>query len=91
MRPVDTKQVCLTHLPKKGESGWLTERAPSSYKFSHLSYIRSALSYSTKASLRTDSSGVLSMQFMIVNVAGTDEAAGAGFVELTLMPLNEED
>ena len=62
-----------------------------SYKFTHLAYIRSALSYSTKASLRTDTSGILSMQFMIVNVTGKDETAGAGFVEFILMPLNEDD
>lgn len=48
------------------------------YRFSHLSYIRSALSHSTKASLRTDSQGILSMQFMIANV---DESKGPGFIE----------
>lgn len=61
-----------------------------SYKFSHLAYIRQALSYSTKTSLRTDSSGILSMQFMIMNTAaagsggGKNEATGAGFVEFTV-------
>lgn len=62
----------------------------NSYKFSHLAYIRQALSYSTKTSLRTDSSGILSMQFMIMNTAaagsggGKNEATGAGFVEFTV-------
>lgn len=58
----------------------------TSYKFSHLSYIRQALSYSTKTSLRTDSSGILSMQFMIMNTNATkaSEGVGAGFVEFTV-------
>lgn len=66
-------------------------RSPS-YRYSHLAYIRQALSYSTKTSIRTDSAGTLSLQFMIVNVSaapGEEESAG-GFVEFTCMPLNED-
>lgn len=61
----------------------------NSYRFSHLLYCRGALTYSTKASLRTDSSGVLSLQFMIPNVQGSEED-GYGFVEFACMPLEEE-
>ena len=54
-----------------------------SYKFSSLSYVRAALSYSTKASVRTDSNGVLSLQFMIADASGR-EGGYAGFVEFTV-------
>jgi hypothetical protein len=63
-----------------------------SYKFSHLSYIRQALLYSTKTSLRTDSSGIISMQFMIVNAnapSGND-TSGVGFVEFTVSYLQPQ-
>jgi hypothetical protein len=60
-----------------------------SYKFSHIAFIRSALAYSTKASLRTDSSGILILQFMIGDAVAGEK--GAGFVEFTCMPLNDDE
>lgn len=53
-----------------------------SYKLSHLSCIRAALSYSSKVSLRTDISGVLCCQFLIDSPDGKGNEQ-PGFVEFT--------
>lgn len=91
MQAINTKQVRLLNAFRAYRQARTdTCFLACSYRFASLCSIRSALAYSTKSSLRTDASGILSMQFMIVSVAQEGGASG-GFVEFTCMPLSEED
>jgi cell cycle checkpoint protein len=56
------------------------------YSFSHISATRRALSSAIKVSLRGDSQGILSLQFMIENVDGQ----GVSFVDFRLLPLIDD-
>jgi cell cycle checkpoint protein len=53
------------------------------YSFAHIAATRRALSSAIKVSLRGDSQGILSLQFMIENVDGQ----GVSFIDFRLLPL----
>jgi cell cycle checkpoint protein len=57
------------------------------YKFSHISITKRALSSAIKVSVRVDSQGVLSLQFMIENMDGQ----GVSFVDFRFVPLIKEE
>jgi cell cycle checkpoint protein len=64
----------------------------SSYKFSLIQKAARAMSVATKVSIRADTQGVLSLQFMVEVEAATG-AAGSGkvsFVDFRFVPLMEE-
>jgi cell cycle checkpoint protein len=72
----------------------------SSYKFSLIQKAARAMNVATKVSIRADTQGVLSLQFMIevegaalTSQAGTGGAAGGkvSFVDFRFVPLVEED
>jgi cell cycle checkpoint protein len=54
-----------------------------SYSFTHIAATRRALSSAIKVSLRGDSQGILSLQFMIENIDGQ----GVSFVDFRILPL----
>jgi cell cycle checkpoint protein len=56
------------------------------YSFAHIAATRRALSSAIKVSLRGDSQGILSLQFMIENVDGQ----GVSFVDFRLLPLVDD-
>lgn len=58
-----------------------------SYKFSHISFTKRALTSAIKVSIRGDIQGVLSLQFMIENLEGP----GVSFVDYRFIPLIRED
>ncbi|KAF1831163.1 Rad1-domain-containing protein [Decorospora gaudefroyi] len=65
----------------------------SSYKFSLIQRAARAMSVATKVSIRADTQGVLSLQFMI-EVEGGGSSGGGGkisFVDFRFVPLVEED
>ncbi|RMZ67398.1 hypothetical protein GMOD_00001314 [Pyrenophora seminiperda CCB06] len=65
----------------------------SSYKFSLIQKAARAMSVATKVSIRADTQGVLSLQFMI-DVEGGSSGAGGGkisFVDFRFVPLIEDD
>jgi cell cycle checkpoint protein len=76
--------------PKKGVlETFLVPRPPFSqdYSFTHIAATRRALSSAIKVSLRGDSQGILSLQFMIENIDGQ----GVSFVDFRLLPLVDSE
>jgi cell cycle checkpoint protein len=73
-----------TEVPENGvlETFNVTENCRQSYKFAHIASTRRALSSASKVSIRIDSQGVLSLQFMIEN-----ENQVKSFVDYRLVPL----
>ncbi|KAF2664179.1 Rad1-domain-containing protein [Microthyrium microscopicum] len=63
------------------------ESFSQSYKFSHISNTKKALQSAIKVSIRGDSQGVLSLQFMIENLEG----GGVSFVDYRFIPLVRDE
>lgn len=108
--PASTNLAASTEAPNQQSPANLLERFQlsdpdtvfrSSYKFSLVQKAARAMSVATKVSIRADTQGVLSLQFMIdvegPGAAGLGAAGGApasgknGFVDFRFVPLVDED
>ena len=66
-----------------------------SYKFSHISQAKRAMASATKVSVRADTQGVLSLQFMVENLeqssVGEVGSASVSFIDFRFVPLVRDD